>query len=508
MAMPKHNSRPFYPRHGVAVLMVLLLLAVTLAFSYAMVRLEGMAMQIQRNSDRREMSRQAALTGLALAITKMQNNAWAGVSTTYCGRLSSTDSFSVTYTVGDATLTSASTAYSEYPFRVTLESVGQSADPADATRVSSHNARAVMRLVPRQLPAEPTNWSSAITNTVYQTSSAGSFAVQVPSQTLGPIYCSSVLQLATQNGWATGTAQQYLLDIATMRNNGYADYRPFNGPIYLPNAGQNSQTMSWLTSMGTPPNYTTAGSLSLASAMSSSLTYRLYPGGTYYSAQSLGSSLTGVTYQADPIKNPLGFFVRQGEVDLNNNTTVQGSLVAQGSGTGEIYIYGTNVQLQPVDLPALYGSTQPLQLPVAMADDSIRIQPNCGGTITGLVTAGGSFEVISAGEYTINMQMNIRTLAKNFLIDARTEWEQGSFWWNLIYSLFESQLGTRGQIVYFPVYLKAITNPPLDYIPRLVIQPDSHSIQYHWKNASDPVYIANPSDPGLRWEVVSWTDDL
>ena len=138
-----------------AVLLILLLLAMTLGLSYSLVRSQNTADHIERNADRRGMAQQAAMTGLMMAVKKMQTSAWAGVGTTYTGQPSSTQSFSVTYTAGDASLVSGSANYSDYPYRVTLLSTGTATDPIDATCISTHQTQAVVRLVPRALAASP-----------------------------------------------------------------------------------------------------------------------------------------------------------------------------------------------------------------------------------------------------------------------------------------------------------------------------------------------------------------
>ena len=65
-------------------------------------------------------------------LSGMQTSAWGGVGSTLSGSLSPYEQYTVTYTTGDATLTSASPDWSDFPYRVTLDSIGKAADPADA----------------------------------------------------------------------------------------------------------------------------------------------------------------------------------------------------------------------------------------------------------------------------------------------------------------------------------------------------------------------------------------
>ncbi len=173
-------------RRGIAVLLVLLLLTLTLALSYATVRTQNMAMMIQLNSDRRAAAQQAAVTGMAIAVKKMQQSNWAGFGSTINGTLSSTDSYSVTYTYGDPSLTSGSPDYNDYAFRGTLSVTGKSTDPANPQDVATYQISTVVRLVPRMLSTEPSDWSTMQQYTVYQTANQP-FEIDIPCQLSGPV---------------------------------------------------------------------------------------------------------------------------------------------------------------------------------------------------------------------------------------------------------------------------------------------------------------------------------
>ena len=102
-----------------------------MALACAVLRTQGATVQLARNTDRQDAARRAALSGLSAAIRRMHvQNEWGGVGTTWSGSLSATQSFSVTYTAGDASLASTDPAYAEYPYRVTLTATG---DPCSRT---------------------------------------------------------------------------------------------------------------------------------------------------------------------------------------------------------------------------------------------------------------------------------------------------------------------------------------------------------------------------------------
>src|SRR5207244_1052211 len=110
-------------RRGVAIVIVMALIGIALAASYALLRSQATVVQIQGNSNQRSSARQAAVTGLLVAMQKMSNTGWVGINSTISGNLSSQDSYSVTYTPGDSTLPATDL---NQPFRVTLVSTGTS----------------------------------------------------------------------------------------------------------------------------------------------------------------------------------------------------------------------------------------------------------------------------------------------------------------------------------------------------------------------------------------------
>ena len=53
---------------------VLLMICIVLGLSYAAVRSQFVGLKIQRNADRRTSARQAAVTGLTMAVKKMHTD--------------------------------------------------------------------------------------------------------------------------------------------------------------------------------------------------------------------------------------------------------------------------------------------------------------------------------------------------------------------------------------------------------------------------------------------------
>ena len=157
------------PRHsGVTIIVVLGIISITMALTYAVVRNQGVMMQIQLNSSSNSQARQAAVTGLTIALRKMHESTWAGVDTTLSASLNATDRYEVEYATGDPTLHLGDSDYCLYPYRVTLTSTGYSESVDGDASESSHTIKAVVQLVPRALASEPDTWPVMQTYTAVQ----------------------------------------------------------------------------------------------------------------------------------------------------------------------------------------------------------------------------------------------------------------------------------------------------------------------------------------------------
>src|SRR5262245_26194796 len=97
------DRRDAYPtRRGIAIVLVLGLLAITLAISYATLRGQGAATQLASNNGRAYDAREAAHSGLTAAIRKMSENSWAGVNTPLSANITANAWYNVTFTTGDS----------------------------------------------------------------------------------------------------------------------------------------------------------------------------------------------------------------------------------------------------------------------------------------------------------------------------------------------------------------------------------------------------------------------
>ena len=233
--------------------------------------------------------------------------------------------------------------------------------------------------------------------------------------------------------------------------------------------------------------------------------YRLYPGGEIYYPTQLETSITGANLVPDPKTNPLGLFTCQSVLAVDDDVSIQGTVLAHDSGnSGRVELRGTGIRIEPLSLPSLYGDSTVYQLPSVIARDDIEVYDGSSSSLRGLVMAWNRLQC-SQGQQSTEMFVTGQVIAGEFKVAARDEWDQSSSWWKLRHQTFLDQLDTASPTLYFPEWLSQ--NHGLDYEPNLTIQPDSPTIRYHWHDWSQPLFEAHPDDGGLRWDLLDISHD-
>ena len=486
-------------RRGISTLVVLLLLSMTLGLSYAVIRSQSTAVQIHYNFSRRAAARQAAVTGLTMALKKMHTNDWNGVDTALAGSLGNFESFQVTYTTGDPSLSAAGADYEDFPYRVTLLSTGYAADPFNPQCMATYQVRAVVRLVPRNLADEPSDWATMQQYTVYQ-SKKDDFEIDIPCRMEGPVRVQGKLELAKHYPDDSDAWLRYLQDLNAMRLAGQPDYRPFSGPVDLPFSEQAGEYLTALTNqLGVAANDQPVSAAASDWVKPTSLTtYQIYAGGPVYTIPSVDTTLEDTSLGPDPLTNPLGLYYRNGNVTIRGNVTISGSLFCKD----DINIEGANVRFEPVELPAVDGSQDPVRLPVATCQNFV-VKPSANGSVAGLLAVFDKFEISKSPE-TVRFAITGRVITRKLYIKERQPWETLN--WEDYYEDFEDQLdGAEGPVVpYFPVWMGYRGRDPQ---PLLTVKPDPAPVRYHWHDPQYPVYVPHPDDDGLRWDLLEWTEN-
>jgi hypothetical protein len=208
-----------------------------------------------------------------------------------------------------------------------------------------------------------------------------------------------------------------------------------------------------------------------------------------------------------PVDNPLGLFRSNGSLTIHNNVDIRGTIITDGGGP-EIQITGAGVVIKPATLPPLYGSSDSYQLPSALVMDDLRIGSGADARIEGMTVVWDEFE-LKSGLPTANFAFKGNLITSALLLRGRTNWIQTPATWGtdrtnfIIQSLNVLDLNRS---LYFPDYLERIKGFTVK--PALTFSADSSGVKPHWHDWSQAVYQPDPADPGLRWEVVRWEDNL
>lgn len=493
-------SRRRERRSGFSALIVLLLIAVTLGLSYASIRSQSVNTRIQRNATFRVSARSAAVSGLATGLAVMHNDAWKGVDTTLTGRLSPYENFEVRFTAGDPSLTVGAADYERYPLRVTLDATGYAADPISPSSIATHHAQAVVELIPRALSEPPAGFSDLLNHTLSQWDT-GDCALCVPFRVEGPARFRGRLNLSRQLKWPDDPWWWYHSGLNDMRLAGLPDWRPLTGPVLL---SHKEDSVSKMMKFALRISVTNGVSLSREFAWQSTdalTSYRLYPGGPTYDVASVSSRLERVRLGPNSKTNPAGLFTRSGLMELHDDVRMRGSLFTRGGSSSDIEVHGDAVQLEPVDLWPLDGTSEPVHLPALVSADDLRFHSGCRAELKGLVLARDDFDVRVAHQNEIALRIEGHASGRDLYLLPRDPWDRSESGWNEVWQEFWSQ--RLSGIAWFPEWLRQNTN--LVPEPRVVFAPPSRPIRYHYYSPDQPIYVAHPDDAGLRWNLVRWT---
>ena len=519
---PKQPSR-----RGMAVLLVLGVLAITLAVCYATLRGQGTTSQLARNLGRSLQAREAARSGLAAALRKMSDSGWGGVSVPLNSNVTPDSWYEVSFSTGDTALTAGDPKYGEFPYRVTIDSYGYASDPSDPSVRAIHHSRCIVQLVRKAIAAEPASMSRLLSSTVYQWGNRSTY-LQEPVRINGRTTILGRIFLSTEYPLTTASRDLYLSDLNAMRLEGRGDHRPVASPLYVALARQDAATLSLLT---TQLGLTTVDSLDSTlnplthpGAISS---YQLYPGGKTYSPPVLqnsnGSTLQNVTLGPDPVTNPLGVFRSTGSLFLQSNVQITGTLITDNT-SSDVQVYGTNVVIQPASLPKLHGSATVYQLPAALVRDDLEIHPLSSMQLRGFSVVWDEFD-LKRGSPNTQFTMVGNLAAAGLLLKGRDTWTMTATDWDNDYKNFTDSGGLLGGLltailndirailglgpgdpVFFPEYMQHVRGFIVQ--PTLTFQPDLSGVQPHWQNWTQPVFQKGASDEGLVWDVIRWEDNL
>jgi hypothetical protein len=309
--------------------------------------------------------------------------------------------------------------------------------------------------------------------------------------------------------WSDDTLwRRYYRDLNPLRLAKGLDWRPHTARVSYSSWWQYGDTDNLLTALGIPITNIGWPSSTSWNPATTVTTYRLYAGGARYNVQNIAGTQQNIARQPDVLTNPLGIYFATGSVDLYANATFQGTLIAYG----DIIVRGTGVRFDPVSLPPLYGTTTPVQLPVAVGNDDFSVQAGAGVTVNGQVSLSNRFYVATGPQAATPLTFTGQLIAGSLQLDARSEWTSRSDgWWDGQYNSFHNQIDKPTGTPYFPEYLQR--HASLDPTPRVVLRPGTSAVRYHWQawtnaqNAENPVFVPAAGDAGLRWDLLEWTEN-
>lgn len=369
--------------------MILVMIAITmsLALTYGFMRTQATTLQLTQNELRRDLALEAARTGISAALLRMQSPDWVGVSDTLSR---------VTFEDG-ANRASCSVAYSavrsgelpavpdaELPLHLCITSTGRWTSPRDSTVAVERVVRAFVRLVPRlpgrtiragdvasatDLRVNPAGYAATLPYTLTTTaSSSTTLSLDAGARIEGPVWLNRGITLYDGEKWSSSIRATMLTEIGNQfgLTSPFSHPHPLEGPIRFRNT-PSSSLQNDLNRLKTP--WTTASQSPSVSTVNASAwqSYRLYAGGPVYQAGSLSNSLSNVTLRPTP-ENPLGIFVRSGNLDVYDRVIIQGTLVV----TGTVSFWGTESIVSAynwvgTDGPVIAGAEQWPRLPALLA---------------------------------------------------------------------------------------------------------------------------------------------
>ena len=505
------NGRRARPRRGISLVIVVLLVSLTMAVSFAVIHTQGTALAVQENSDLRARARQAALTGMAVALREARSPGWIGAGASFAKDLSTSERFTATYSTGDPTLVDGDADYAEYAYRLTIRVSGYAVDPHYSDRKASHCIEAVVRLVPQAVYDEPSGWSEFQDNTFCQRDK-DEVSLTIPCRIEGPVRIRGKLKLCEYDmDWSSSVRSYYLTHLDYMWNKGLPDYRPFNGPVTIARSEQDSETLDLLeNALDLDLNNASSDRTYTWSLPLSGGSYRLYPGGKTYYAESVSGELSNTQLKPDPKTNPLGIFISSSETRFAGNVSFEGTLVCDGN----VKVIGGTNTFSAMKFPPYSHRDIPadavVQLPAVVSDDDFEVQTGGSLAVTGLVVVKEKFKVQEDIQNGLAVTVRGKVAAKKFDIRPRSEWRNSKDWWNLMWNNYPSKPFPIFYPVwgdFFPSWLKGVSNSAIDPQPRIWIKPETQAARYHWYNGNNPLFKPASADEGLTWELVRWTDN-
>jgi hypothetical protein len=452
-------------RRGVSLVVVLISISMSLMLTYAALNSQSRGWQVRSNIHRQALAQRAAQSGAAIALNAIQSPNWSGVASPPSGILESdadgTTSYNIEYltidgqaspdsypagqgrtslsgsssffdpSVNGLSVPSAATAASatRQAFQLLIRSTGKWQSSTDPLDVVTQRVEVGVELQPRVPGRLMLDSSNATANDLAPNSGQydliQSFALFAtagsngnPSVKLepghridGPSFLVKGINLFNGPKWKSDTRQEFLEStgrLLTRSNGGSSSFmhpHPFGGPVTLSGSLSNSESTD-LSRLNVPSSSGAATPAPPTIQFAQWKNYSLVQGGFRYSAELLNSStLSNVVLRPSP-RNPLGIFFTEGNLTVDDQVVVQGTLVC----TGRMTFSGRNVHVESVNWRDETGSSVVAsaelfpRLPAIVAQNLV-VNSNTRGSISGAVLltgtltgSDGNYEFVSGQE--------------------------------------------------------------------------------------------------------------
>lgn len=358
----RQGGRAADRRRGMSLMIVMVAISMSLVLTFSFLRTQATQLQIRRNSLRRDLALQAAQTGAAVALAQMQSPDWKGVSAGLHRVLQSDADGQTAFDVEFLPLIprEGEPLPKVAALFVTIRSTGSWQPPPSGElgdpHLSSGGLRVerivevVAKLHPR-LPGRtvsagdspavsdaapnPGDYDTIQQYALYAEGDDPSLVLEPRGRIDGLIWLEDDLRLYEEPNWPPHVRWQYLDDLGAQFVTSGESWtvrhpHPLGGEITFFTTPRTSR-QSDLRRIGLEGRWSKADRrLNRPEASFSPWRrYRLYEGGFEYSARVVDSTLQNVTLRPTA-DNPLGIFYCDGSVRIQDDVTVQGTLISRG----------------------------------------------------------------------------------------------------------------------------------------------------------------------------------
>ncbi len=406
------------------MVIVMLAIGMSLALTYGFVRTQVTSLRLTQNELRRDLALEAARTGLSIGLQRMQAPEWVGVSDVYTKVIQQDTTNKTVCDVWFEPLASGQVPGVpdiELPLHLRIVSKGTWSAPSNTAEQVSRTVKAVVRLMPR-LPGRtaragdlatasdqavnPANYETTLAYSLTATASHASLNFDPGTRVEGPIWLRDDITFFNGPSWTNSVRDTMLTEAGNQfgSSSGSASFQhphPLNGPILFSSSPKNA-TKTDLSRLKTTWTTTTTNPSVASLDINSWSNYRLYDRGINYQATTLDGTLENTTLRPSA-SNPLGVFVRSGDLSIRNGVVVQGTLVV----TGRISVQGAPVSIASYNwrgtsgTPLMTGADQWPRLPAIVAGSMdftrvARVVVEGAVVLNGDLTGGGGeFEWLS-----------------------------------------------------------------------------------------------------------------